>query len=133
MTGFEVLSSSSQSDSQSLPVQPVSYAPKPKEPQQHQHPDQAPQSTPAAPEGCCREDLRYVKDISNISPVSYPGRVAPLPEDRLRVSEQDGEVRDEGSEEMAREGQRIQAESRVWRRPFRIAAEEEKTVFPSLC
>ncbi|GMJ03835.1 hypothetical protein like AT2G42710 [Hibiscus trionum] len=115
--------SSSSSSSQSLLIQPVSYAPKPKDPPQPQHPDQAPQ-------GWSREDLRYVKDMSNISPVSYPARVAPLPEDRLRVSGQDGEVRDEGSEEMAREGQRIQADARVWRRPFRIAAEEEKIVVP---
>ncbi|KAK8477962.1 hypothetical protein V6N11_058038 [Hibiscus sabdariffa] len=125
------LSSSSQSDSQSLPIQPVSYAPKPKDPQlQQTQPDQ---STPAAPEKprstLSREDLRYVKDVSNISPVSYPARVAPLPEDR---SERVGELRDAESEEMARESRRIQAESRVLRKPFRIAAEEEKIPFPLL-
>ena len=30
-----------------------------------------------------REDMRYVKDAPSISPVSYPTRVAPLPEDRV--------------------------------------------------
>ncbi|GMJ11435.1 hypothetical protein like AT2G42710 [Hibiscus trionum] len=120
------LSSSSQSGSQSLPIQPVSYAPKPKDPQ----PDQP---TPAAAgesrSTWSREDLRYVKDVSDISPVSYPSRVAPLPEDR---SERVGEVRDAESEEMTRETRRIQAESRVWRKPFRMTAEEEKLPFPSL-
>ncbi|XP_022774672.1 uncharacterized protein LOC111316791 isoform X2 [Durio zibethinus] len=134
--------SSVDNHSQSLPIQPVSYAPKPKDPtpphpqqeQQQTQPDQNPQHAPAAPEGprsmWSREDLRYVKDLPNISPVSYPVRVAPLPEDRLLVSEQDGEMRKEESEEMVRESGRIQAESRVWRRPFRIAAQEEKVVIP---
>ncbi|PPD71498.1 hypothetical protein GOBAR_DD31603 [Gossypium barbadense] len=116
--------SSSSSDSQSLPIQPVSYAPKPKDPPQ---PDQTLQSTPPE-EGTrstlSREDLRYVKDVPNISPISYPTRVAPLPEDRV------GEARDQESEEMARESRKFQAESRAWRTPFRVAAEEEKVVIP---
>ncbi|TYH26095.1 hypothetical protein ES288_A03G223200v1 [Gossypium darwinii] len=115
---------SSSSDSQSLPIQPVSYAPKPKDPPQ---PDQTLQSTPPE-EGTrstlSREDLRYVKDVPNISPISYPTRVAPLPEDRV------GEARDQESEEMARESRKIQAENRAWRTPFRVAAEEEKVVIP---
>lgn len=118
------LSSSSSSDSQSLPIQPVSYAPKPKDPPQ---PDQTLQSAPPE-EGTrstlSREDLRYVKDVPNISPISYPTRVAPLPEDRV------GEARGQESEEMARESRKIQAESRAWRTPFRVAAEEEKVVIP---
>ncbi|KAE8679093.1 Ribosomal protein L1p/L10e family, putative isoform 2 [Hibiscus syriacus] len=117
------------SSSQSLPIQPVSYSPKPKDPQ----PDHCPQSTPASPEGprsmWSREDLRYVKDVPNVSPISYPARVAPLPEDS---SERGGEVKDEESEEMARESRGIQAESRVWKKHFRITAEEEKVPFPLL-
>ncbi|XVF14567.1 hypothetical protein REPUB_Repub09cG0072200 [Reevesia pubescens] len=123
---------------QSVPVLPVSYAPKPKgrqQEQQHAQPNETPQyQPPALPEGprsmWSREDLRYVKDVPNISPVSYPARVAPLPDDRSWVSQQDGEVKKEESQEMVRESRRIQAESRVLRRPFRIAAEEEKVVIP---
>lgn len=62
--------------------------------------------------------------------MSYPTRVAPLPEDREWSPEKDGEVKKEESEEMTRESRQIQAESRVWRRPFRIAAEESKVVLP---
>ncbi|XP_021275376.1 uncharacterized protein LOC110410106 [Herrania umbratica] len=133
--------------SQSVPIQPVSYAPKPKDPtppqpQQHEQqqtqPDQTPQQQPPPPrptlEGprpiWSRDDLRYVKDVPNISPVSYPARVAPLPEDRVGVSEEDGEVKTEESEETERESRRIEVESRMRRRPIRIAAEEEKVGIP---
>ncbi|XWS41129.1 hypothetical protein CRYUN_Cryun17cG0053500 [Craigia yunnanensis] len=134
--------SSLDKDPHSVPIQSVSYASKPKDPtpphppQEHQltKTDHTPQYTPAALEGprsmWSRDDLRYVKDVPNISPVSYPSRVAPLPEDHASVSEQDGEVRKEESEEMVRESRRIPAEVRVLRRPFRIAAEEEKVVIP---
>ncbi|EOX92879.1 Ribosomal protein L1p/L10e family, putative isoform 4, partial [Theobroma cacao] len=133
--------------SQAVPIQPVSYAPKPKDPtpphpQQHEQqqtqPDQTPQRQPPPPRPTpdgprpiwSRDDLRYVKDVPNISPVSYPARVAPLPEDRLGVSEEDGEVKKEESEEAEPESRRMEAESRMRRRPIRIAAEEEKVVIP---
>ncbi|XVF60833.1 hypothetical protein PTKIN_Ptkin08bG0079800 [Pterospermum kingtungense] len=124
--------------SQSVPIQPVSYAPKPKDtiPSQQTQPDQTPHYTPPSTEGrppqstLSREDLRYVKNVANISPVSYPTPVAPLPEDRERVAEQDGEIKKEETEEIGRESRQIQAESRLWRRPFRIAAEEDKVVIP---
>ena len=38
--------------------------------------------------------MRYVKDAPSISPVSYPTRVAPLPEDKVTV-ETEAEVEDE--------------------------------------
>ncbi|KAF8409070.1 hypothetical protein HHK36_005142 [Tetracentron sinense] len=83
-----------------------------------------------------REDFRYVKDSPSISPVSYPPRVAPLPEDRASVSAEEvpkeevakGEDRKE-NEQLQRERTRIEAETRI-RRSLRV--EEEKVPFPML-
>ncbi|OMO83864.1 Ribosomal protein L1 [Corchorus capsularis] len=77
-----------------------------------------------------REDLRYVKDAPSptITPVSYPTRVAPLPEDR---SGEEGQVQKEGSLEMEQEAKRIHAETLASRRGFRtILPQEEKVVLP---
>ena len=79
-----------------------------------------------------REDIRYVKDVPSISPVSYPARVAPLPEDRVRVeAEAEENVEKKEDEVMAKERIRIDVENRIRRRVFRV--EEEKLVpFPRL-
>lgn len=70
-----------------------------------------------------------MKDAPIISPVSYPARVAPLPEDRVateEVKEDDGR-----NEELERERWRIEAENRnMMRRVLRV--EEEKVPFPTL-
>ena len=75
-----------------------------------------------------REDMRYVKDAPSISPVSYPTRVAPLPEDRVTAqAEADEEVGKKENEEMEKERIRIEAENRIRRRVFRV---EEEKAFP---
>ena len=43
-----------------------------------------------------REDMWYVKDAPSISPVLYPTRVAPLPEDRVTAeTEAEAEAEEE--------------------------------------
>ncbi|XP_011629371.1 uncharacterized protein LOC18425641 isoform X2 [Amborella trichopoda] len=92
-----------------------------------------------------REDIRYVKNVPNISPISYPTKVAPLPEDRSSADdgverEGDGKEeprRDRAEEEQEKEdtlifeskGRKIDAETRI-RRVLRV--EEEKVPFPTL-
>lgn len=74
-----------------------------------------------------REDFRFVKDTPSIAPVSYPTRVAPLPEDRVVTKE----VGDEhGSEELERERSRIEAGNLNISRM--LVVEEEKVPFPTL-
>ncbi|XP_058208653.1 uncharacterized protein LOC131321750 [Rhododendron vialii] len=116
-------------------IQPVSYAIKPKDPSPP--PQNPPQSAPPPPEtrAWTREDIRYVKDVPNVSPISYPTRVAPLPEDR--VAEEGGEVGEEKKgvdEELAKEVSRIQEESRRvsrWGGGLR-GVEEERVAFPRI-
>ncbi|KAI6673129.1 hypothetical protein NL676_001035 [Syzygium grande] len=95
---------------QSVPIQPVSYAAKPKEapPPSPEAPAQRdaqppPQPPPPPPREApileprarwTRQDIRYMKDAPSISPVSYAMRVAPLPEDR--ASAEDAAVEGEG-------------------------------------
>eukprot|EP00268_Persea_americana_P011837 TRINITY_DN1496_c0_g1_i9.p1 TRINITY_DN1496_c0_g1~~TRINITY_DN1496_c0_g1_i9.p1 ORF type:complete len:463 (+),score=118.88 TRINITY_DN1496_c0_g1_i9:97-1485(+) len=76
-----------------------------------------------------REDIRYVKDVPSISPVSYPTRVAPLPEDKVSGSAPEAE---EGKEDqqLEIERRRIEADARL-RRVFRTS-EEEEIPFPTL-
>ncbi|XXG69422.1 hypothetical protein AAC387_Pa06g2298 [Persea americana] len=76
-----------------------------------------------------REDFRYVKDVPSISPVSYPTRVAPLPEDKVSGSAPEAE---EGKEDqqLEIERRRIEADARL-RRIFRTS-EEEEIPFPTL-
>ncbi|KAM5578350.1 hypothetical protein ABKV19_008591 [Rosa sericea] len=117
---------------QPAPIEPVSYAPKPKQHSSSPDPAPAPQSAQTQPpppshapphdspdSPWTREDARFVKDGPSITPVSYPARVAPLPEDK--VSEEGGEAR---QEELEKEKQRIE-QSR--RRVFRV---EENVVVP---
>ncbi|KAM4104029.1 hypothetical protein ACJW30_06G125200 [Castanea mollissima] len=135
--------------SQSVPIQPVSYTVKPKDPSTPDQPTpQSPTPPPFPPRQqprnpqqqetqslWSREDIRYVKDVPNISPVSYPSRVAPLPEDKVSADgeEANKEQRLESSEEMERERRRIEAEGRMRRRVFRVSEEENVAVpFPML-
>ncbi|CAK9168380.1 unnamed protein product [Ilex paraguariensis] len=133
---------------QPTPIQPVSYPTKSKDPsgsQSQPHPSQS--SPPPPPQKprisethfekpilsevrtWTREDIRFVKDVPQISPVSYPTRVAPLPEDRAEVKEE-GEDRKGENEELEKERKRIEADNRVIRRVLRV--EEEKVPFPTL-
>uniref|UniRef100_A0A7N2MD91 CL1 n=1 Tax=Quercus lobata TaxID=97700 RepID=A0A7N2MD91_QUELO len=134
--------------SQTVPIQPVSYTVKPKDPST---PDQSPTPSPPppfpprqqprnpqqqeTPSLWTREDVRYVKDVPNISPVSYPSRVAPLPEDKISADGEGAnkEQRLESNEEMKRERRRIEAEGIMRRRVFRVSEEENVAVpFPML-
>ncbi|KAJ4980832.1 hypothetical protein NE237_031669 [Protea cynaroides] len=84
------------------------------------------------PHSWTREDVRYVKDVPSVSPVSYPSKVAPLPEDRVSVSAEEVEKKDDEKEEreLERERRRIEADARI-RRVLRVG-EEEKLPFPTL-
>lgn len=104
--------------------QSISYPVKPKPEQQDPDSNQNPQfqgQNDGENVGMwSREDFRYVKDIA--STVSYPSRVAPLPEDRKYESyesEESLEMRKRASEE------------RVRKRVFKIY-EDEKLPFPTL-
>ncbi|KAL3509124.1 hypothetical protein ACH5RR_028525 [Cinchona calisaya] len=122
-----------------VPIQPVSYAVKQPENESPPPPPAAgggqspspPEQTPdIRPEtrAWTREDFRYVKDAPSICPVSYPTRVAPLPEDRAASEE----VKDEGAnDELEKERRRIEFENQnMMRRVLRV--EEEKVPFPTL-
>ncbi|XXG67468.1 hypothetical protein AAC387_Pa06g0815 [Persea americana] len=87
------------------------------------------QTAGVEPRTWTREDIRYVKDVPSISPVSYPMRVAPLPEDKVSVSAPKEEGGNE-DEQLERERRRIEADARL-RRVFRTS-EEEEIPFPTL-
>ncbi|KAK9748364.1 hypothetical protein RND81_02G052500 [Saponaria officinalis] len=100
----------------------VSYAVKPKPP--------PPETTPADGESLhqtefTREDIRYMKNMPQLSSVSYPKKVAPLPEDR---------VAEEGGDELEGERRRIESDTRAIRRVFRVSEknEAEELPFPTL-
>lgn len=67
-----------------------------------------------------------------ISPVSYPSRVAPLPEDRTSAAAEDGVEEDKKGqdEQLRREARRIESDARV--RGYFGIREEEKIPFPTL-
>lgn len=65
-----------------------------------------------------------MKDAPSITPVSYPTRVAPLPEDKV---EAEGEKE---SEETEKETKKIESENRVLGRGILRTSQEEKTVVP---
>ncbi|XP_043700687.1 50S ribosomal protein L1, chloroplastic [Telopea speciosissima] len=148
--------------SQSAPLKTVSYPVKPKDPssaeeelsKQTQTPvprrpretertfvrqtetDSEPAKT-VEPRSWTREDFRYVKDVPSISPVSYPVKVAPLPEDRLSVSAEEApkeevEKKEDTQEDrqLEQERRRIEADVRM-RRVLRVG-EEEKLPFPTV-
>ncbi|KAJ8626630.1 hypothetical protein MRB53_019937 [Persea americana] len=87
------------------------------------------QTAGVEPRTWTREDIRYVKDVPSISPVSYPTRVAPLPEDKVSASapKEEGGNQDQ---QLERERRRIEADARL-RRVFRTS-EEEEIPFPTL-
>ncbi|KAL5716713.1 hypothetical protein ACHQM5_009841 [Ranunculus cassubicifolius] len=114
-------------------IKPVSYAIKPKseEPQEIQPQrelrgggtGQRLPSAAASSKDWTREDFRYVKEgpASTITPVSYPVKVAPLPDDK---------VVDSNVEDEKKEGEREKLVTRT-RRILRV--EEEKVLpFPAL-
>lgn len=87
------------------------------------------QATDVQARSWTREDIRYVKDVPSISPVSYPARVAPLPEDRVTASTEEEVEAPKKDEELERERKRIETDVRV-RRILRT--EEVKVPFPTL-
>ncbi|GMH16081.1 hypothetical protein Nepgr_017922 [Nepenthes gracilis] len=133
------------------PIQPVSYPvkPKPSISSEEQLPPPAPTASHRAqlprvqsPRGnldaaraLTREEIRFVKDFPVISPVSYPKKVAPLPEDRVAT---EGEGQDEGKGwggeigELDRERKRIESDYRVVRKVFKVVEEEKEVPFPML-
>ncbi|CAN1224005.1 50S ribosomal protein L1 [Linum grandiflorum] len=89
-------------------VQPVSYAPKPKESTAETDKEASSQQT--------REDARYVKDAPpSVVPVSYAPRVAPLPEDKVEAA--GGEVE-------------VETENRAMKRILRMEEQREQTLVP---
>ncbi|CAN6201386.1 unnamed protein product [Urochloa humidicola] len=129
------------------PIKPVSYAPKPKEeapPEESAAPpapdsgrgDQSPlprrpqQQQPPPPREWTRQDMRYVKDAApTISPVSYPTKVAPLPEYRSV----DGEAEGAPGDGLRGEGERIQMDAaRAGRSIFGVPAVEEQVPYPTI-
>ncbi|OVA00114.1 Ribosomal protein L1 [Macleaya cordata] len=139
---------------QTAPIKPVSYAVKPKDPSEQEITEQSkspefrrerevrrsglqePQSesqqaTNTESRAWTREDIRYVKDVPSISPVSYPTKVAPLPEDRVSApaEEEKKEGRKE-NDQLEQERRRIETDYQI-RRALKV--EEEKNVpFPTL-
>ncbi|TVU07800.1 hypothetical protein EJB05_41169 [Eragrostis curvula] len=123
------------------PIKPVSYAPKPKPP-----PDESAAAPPTPDSGSgsqdplprrpppqqqqqwTRQEVRFVKDAAPaISPVSYPSRVAPLPDDRPAAEE--GAEAEDG---LRGEGQRIELDAARTRSIFGLPVEEEQLPYPTL-
>lgn len=74
-----------------------------------------------------------MKDVPNVSPISYPSRVAPLPEDRVAVEGGAEKEKKEVDEELVKEERRIQEDSRRisrWGGLRRL--EEERVAFPTI-
>ncbi|KAK8938852.1 hypothetical protein KSP39_PZI010949 [Platanthera zijinensis] len=138
----------------SVPIKPVAYPPKPKESQdtevnqpspgiENQPPrrktepteraDSSPPETVSAspdadPLAWTRRDARFVKDVPTITPVAYPSRVAPLPEDRVetpKYAEGDAEHGD-----LRNEARKIRSDAGV--RSYLGLMEEEIIPFPTL-
>ncbi|KAL6553546.1 hypothetical protein OROGR_007388 [Orobanche gracilis] len=106
---------------QPIPIQTGSYPIKPKPPQSEEIQQKSP------PERQTSVEMRYMKDPPVISPISYPSRVAPLPEDRMKVGEEEKADKNEGLE---RERRKIEE----YRRRGILAYEkqEESLPFPTL-
>ncbi|KZV46398.1 hypothetical protein F511_23239 [Dorcoceras hygrometricum] len=128
------------------PIQPISYAPKPAPPSPPETQSESSLSQQQTSSrgtrdfvdhseirSWTRDDMRYMKDAPVIAPVAYPSRVAPLPEDRIKVEERESGV---GAEELERERRRINDER--WNAMRRTGvlrnrvAEEENLPFPKL-
>uniref|UniRef100_A0A0E0LCF5 Large ribosomal subunit protein uL1c n=1 Tax=Oryza punctata TaxID=4537 RepID=A0A0E0LCF5_ORYPU len=130
------------------PIKPVSYAPKP-QPAPEEAPAAAEEAAPSNDSGSrpplpprrsqqppqrqqwTREEMRFVKDAGpSITPVSYPARVAPLPEDRPAEEVPPEAPADEG---LRGEGERIEMDATRSRRSFfSMQVEEEQVPYPTL-
>ncbi|KAK8970367.1 hypothetical protein KSP40_PGU009825 [Platanthera guangdongensis] len=85
-------------------------------------------SPDADPLAWTRRDARFVKDVPTITPVAYPSRVAPLPEDRVetpKYAEGDAEHGD-----LRNEARKIRSDAGV--RSYLGLMEEEIIPFPTL-
>ncbi|CAM0910344.1 unnamed protein product [Alopecurus aequalis] len=138
--------SSNSRNSPPPPIKPVSYAPKAQAPPEEPPSPEAPSASPDSqefpprryqqqpvnpPRQFTRQEMRYVNDAGPaIAPVSYPSRVAPLPEYRP-ADEGAGEVSKD--EDLRGEGERIEKEAAWKRRPvFGLPVEEEPVPYPTL-
>ncbi|XP_074279236.1 uncharacterized protein LOC141604683 [Silene latifolia] len=124
-----------------IPPQPVSYAvkPKPTPPEPSVKPEPPPPEPSAAAETAeqplrqrefTREELRYMKDSPQITPVSYGVKVAPLPEDRTASLPEDTVA-----PTVTEGGGQLERESRMIRRVFRPTVRVEEVIevpFPKL-
>ncbi|PIN05476.1 60S ribosomal protein L10A [Handroanthus impetiginosus] len=122
-------------------IQPVSYPAKPRAPPseetQHESPPDGQSSSAYSSDfanletrSWTRDEMRYIKDASFVPPVSYPSRVAPLPEDRIQAGEAE---REDGNEEFERERRRIEEDRQIGLLRFGKREEEEENVpFPKL-
>lgn len=128
------------------PIKPVSYAPKSK--QETPAPDESaappasedgrdpqsplprrPQQQQMPPREWTRQDMRYVKDAAPmISAVSYPSKVAPLPEERPAGGEAEA-VPEDG---LRGEGARIQMDAARARSIFGVPVEDEQVPYPTI-
>ncbi|KAL3631543.1 hypothetical protein CASFOL_024527 [Castilleja foliolosa] len=102
-------SSSDPSRRQPIIIRPVSYPAKPKPPtSEENHQNSPPENQTSSLDSqdpvnretrsWTRDEMRYMKDAPLVTPVSYPTRVAPLPEDRTELGEDEKADRDEGLE-----------------------------------
>lgn len=131
---------------ETAPIQVVAYPLKPEDPSKSEEPlpksphpssplrerDAGPvASANAEARNWTREDIRYVKDAPSISPVSYPAKTAPLPEDRPQVSAEVVETDTKEKEEVAleKEGEKIQDDHRTMPQMFKPA---EMVPFPTI-
>ncbi|KAM0874917.1 hypothetical protein ACQ4PT_037112 [Festuca glaucescens] len=138
--------SSNSSNSPPPPIKPVSYAPKPQAPPAEAPSSEAPSASTDSqdplprrfqqqpqnpPRQFTRQEMRFANESGPaIAPVSYPSRVAPLPEDRP-ADEGAGEGANE--EDLRVEGERIEKEAKWGRMPvFGLQVEEETVPYPTL-
>ncbi|KAJ6793710.1 putative 50S ribosomal protein L1 [Iris pallida] len=138
-----LLRSSFCSSSSPPPIKPICYPLKPNKEEAAPEAQQQPQQTPSSPsfplqadrdsspqrQWASRQDARFVKDAAPaISPVSYPSRVAPLPEDRAAAAEGDADEGQGDGEELRRESRQIVRTAPGY---FGLR-EEEKLPFPTV-
>ncbi|KAK6117823.1 hypothetical protein DH2020_048450 [Rehmannia glutinosa] len=123
-----------------IPIQPVSYPTKPRPPPSEENQQESPperqtssldsqHSVNRETRSWTRDEMRYMKDAPVISPVSYPSRVAPLPEDRMKVGEEEKGDRNAGLE---MERRKIEEYRRRGVLAYGKVEEEESLPFPKL-
>ncbi|KAK6142311.1 hypothetical protein DH2020_022659 [Rehmannia glutinosa] len=123
-----------------IPIQPVSYPTKPRPPPSEENQQESPSerqtssldsqhSVNRETRSWTRDEMRYMKDAPVISPVSYPSRVAPLPEDRMKVGEEEKGDRNAGLE---MERRKIEEYRRRGVLAYGKVEEEESLPFPKL-